>query len=101
MIMSTTQPFSSVDQMMGTQSTGMGIANTMWLSRTPSSPMVDDAQQLLELPRREDKKPEQSVKRSRAVLAPRWSEKHGTVMIVDFLTGEVKAAWRPKNTPQS
>ena len=92
-----TQPCSSVDQTMGTQTrySGIPIVNTMGLPCTPSSPIVDDAERLIELSKRNAKQPGQVARR--AVLAPRWSDKHGTVMLVDVLTGEVKAAWRPKS----
>ncbi|NKB81201.1 MAG: hypothetical protein GKS05_04790 [Nitrospirales bacterium] len=73
----------------------MSKADVLWFSHS-SAPPVDDAERFMERSQCTDKQPKNASHFHEGVLALRWSETHGTVRLVDLLTGTVKAEWHPK-----
>ena len=65
------------------------------------SSVIDDVERLRGPRHQEDEKRPQVTKPHRAVLALRWSDSRGTMMVINILTGSVKTEWTPKSEPKS
>ncbi len=81
------------------QSWARGIP--LLLSCVPSAPAIDDARKFIAPGHRDDEKRHQVVKSDRGVLALRWSDVRNKVLLVDILTGKVKAEWSPSGGDKS
>lgn len=81
------------EQTMHHQSPAVGIP--LLLSRVPDSPPIDDANKLMDSEDRRDEKRNHVTNSVPSVLALRWSDTRNKVLLMDILTGKVKAEWSP------
>lgn len=66
------------------------------LSSPPSVPAIDDARKFIKPGHGDEEKQQQTAKAEDGVLALRWSDARKKVLVVDILTGKIKAEWSPR-----
>lgn len=76
-------------------------ADALLSSQVSSEPTIYKVERRRGSRHQEDEKRPQVTKPDHGVLALRWSDSRGTVMLVDILTGTVKAEWNQKSEPKS